>query len=94
MTKATKKGTAEIDLKPAIYDYKVEEDRLYLLVNASSEGNIKPTLVMDAFAVYLGENLQENALLITREETYGSKDYEDGNVKFIPLADFGEWMES
>ncbi|MBR3761526.1 MAG: TIGR03936 family radical SAM-associated protein [Lachnospiraceae bacterium] len=94
VTKATKKGTAEIDLKPAIYDYKVEEDRLYLLVNASSEGNIKPTLVMDAFAVYLGENLQENALLITREETYGSKVDEDGNVKFIPLADFGEWMES
>ena len=93
VTKATKKGTAEIDLKPAIYDYKVEEDRLYLLVNASSEGNIKPTLVMDAFATYLGKELQENSLLITREETYGSKVYKDGNVKFIPLADFGEWME-
>ncbi len=93
VTKATKKGTAEIDLKPAIYDYKVEEDRIYLLVNASSEGNIKPTLVMDAFAAYCGEALEENALMITREETYGSKVYKDGNIKFIPLAEFGEWME-
>lgn len=93
VTKATKKGTAEIDLKPAIYDYKVSEDSLYLLVNASSEGNIKPTLVMDAFASYCGEELEENALMITREETYGSKVYKDGNIKFIPLAEFGEWME-
>ena len=93
VTKATKKGTAEIDLKPAIYDYKVSEDSLYLLVNASSEGNIKPTLVMDAFATYCGKELRENALMITREETYGSKVYKDGNVKYIPLAEFGEWME-
>ena len=93
VTKATKKGTAEIDLKPAIYDYKVTEDHIYLLVNASSEGNIKPTLVMDAFASYCGEALEDNALMITREETYGSKVYKDGNIKFIPLAEFGEWME-
>lgn len=87
VTKATKKGTAEIDLKPAIFEYKVEEDQVYLLVNASSEGNIKPTLVMDAFAVFCGETLSENALLITREETYGSKE-----GKLVPLADFGEWI--
>ena len=93
VTKATKKGTAEIDLKPAIYDYKVEEYHIYLLVNASSEGNIKPTLVMDAFAVYCEVELAENALMITREETYGSKVYKDGNMKFIPLAEFGDWME-
>ena len=92
--KATKRGTAEIDLKPAIYNYKVIDDSIYLLVNASSEGNIKPTLVIDAFSAFLGETLQENALLITREETYGSKVYKEGNVKFIPLADFGEWVES
>lgn len=85
VTKATKKGTAEIDLKPAIYEYKVNDDSIYLLVNASSEGNIKPTLVMDAFAAFCGEALAENALMITREETYGSK-----NGKFVPLAEFGE----
>lgn len=90
VTKKTKKGTAEIDLKPAIYEYNVTDDHVYLLVNASSEGNIKPTLVMDAFAAYCGEELKENALMITREETYGSKVYKDGKVKFVPLADLGD----
>ena len=85
MTKATKKGTAQIDLKPAIYEYNANNDIIYLLVNASSEGNIKPTLVMEAFAAFCGEELAENALMITREETYGSK-----NGKFVPLAEFGE----
>ncbi len=87
VTKKTKKGTAEIDLKPSIYDYKVNGEEIYLLVNASSEGNIKPSLVMNAFAEFCGVVLAENALLITREETYGSKD-----GQFIPLADFGEWI--
>ena len=91
ITKATKRGTAEIDLKPAIYDYDINEEGLYLLVNASSEGNIKPTLVMDAFAAFLEQELQNNALMITREETYGCKE-KDGAQIFIPLADFGEWM--
>ena len=94
VTKATKRGTAEIDLKPAIYDYQIKDDHVYLLVNASSEGNIKPTLVMEAFAAYLCEEIQENSLMITREETYGGKVEKDGNVKFIPLAEYGEWMES
>ena len=92
VTKKTKKGTAEIDLKPAIYDHQLKDDSIYLLVNASSEGNIKPTLVMDAFAAYCEEELKENALMITREETYGSRVYKDGNVEFISLAEFGEWV--
>lgn len=89
VTKATKRGTAEIDLKPSIYEYKVTGDGIYLLVNASSEGNIKPTLVMDAFAVFCDETLAENALMITREETYGSKD-----GQLVPLAAFGEWIHA
>ncbi len=97
ITKKTKSGTAEVDLKPAIYDYRIDTDgafdSIYLLVNASSEGNIKPTLVLEAFAKYLGEELQENALMITREETYGYKTDDDGKEKLVPLADFGEWVD-
>ena len=93
IVKATKRGTAEIDLKPAIYNHQVKDDSIYLLVNASSEGNIKPTLVMDAFAAFLGQELLPNALLITREETYGSKMNKSGEQIFIPLADFGEWID-
>lgn len=92
ITKATKRGSAQIDLKPAIYEFKVNDNNLYLLVNASSEGNIKPNLVMEAYAAFLGQELQANALLITREETYGSKVNKSGEQIFIPLADFGEWI--
>ena len=94
ITKKTKSGSAEIDLKPAIYDYSIlssDSDSIYLLVNASSEGNIKPTLVMEAFARYIGEDLQENALMITREETYGYKTDVKGKEKLVPLAEFGVW---
>lgn len=93
ITKKTKRGTAEIDLKPAIYNAEVKNNTISLLVNASSEGNIKPTLVLEAFSAFLGEELQENALLITREETFGSRANEDGLEEFVPLSDFGTWVD-
>lgn len=94
ITKATKRGSAEIDLKPAIYEYSVTQDTISIFVNASSEGNIKPTLVMEAFAAFLGQELLPNALMITREDTYGSKTDEQGTSCFVPLSDFGTWMEA
>lgn len=92
ITKKTKRGTAEIDLKPAIYEAKIVNDAFSLLVNASSEGNIKPNLVVEAFSAFLGEELQENALLITREETFGSRANENGTITFVPLSEFGTWI--
>ncbi|MFI3238642.1 MAG: TIGR03936 family radical SAM-associated protein [Lachnospiraceae bacterium] len=91
VTKQTKKSTMELDLKPFIYSYKIEGDSLQLLVDASSSGNIKPGMVVEAFMTYSGEVLQENALCIIREETYGKRTV-DEETSFIPLADFGEVM--
>lgn len=69
--KQTKKSTVMLDLKPAIYDLSINENgSIYMLVNASSSGNIKPGMVLDAFLQQHGEKLQENALIITREDTY------------------------
>ena len=43
ITKETKKGSREINLKEGIYEMKaVDGNSLYLLVDASSAGNIKP----------------------------------------------------
>jgi hypothetical protein len=39
-------------------------------LNASSAGNIKPIQVIEALFSENGETLQENALLVNREETY------------------------
>ena len=38
--------------------------------DASSAGNIKPIQVIEALFSENGETLQENALLVNREETY------------------------
>lgn len=71
VTKKTKKNEMELDLKPAIYQLKGNADgSIYMLVNASSSGNIKPAMVMEAFCKANQYELPENALLITREDTY------------------------
>ena len=70
VTKETKKNTLEVDLKPGIYKLEIREDAIYMLVDASSSGNIKPAMVMEAFMAENNELLQENAFTVTREDTY------------------------
>lgn len=87
--KQTKKSEITFDLKPAIYEWKLLSDGVYLLVNASSSGNIKPAMVMEAFYKENGRKLPEFALNITRTETYMYA--ENGqSPKLIPLRDAGE----
>lgn len=90
ITKETKKGTMEVDLKPGIYEFKSCEDgSLYLLVDASSAGNIKPVTIIEAMANLFGESLQENALLITREETYTNLAGPGTKPRLVPLDAIG-----
>ena len=90
ITKETKKSTLEVDLKPGIYEFRLQEDgSLYLLVDASSAGNIKPATVIEALAKMCGESLQENALLITREETYMNLAKPNKKPKLVPLDAIG-----
>ncbi len=85
-TKQTKKVTRELDLKPLIYDLMIKGDSVYLLVNASSSGNIKPSFVLEAFFDSIGFTLPEFSLHIIREETYGNKGTEEEPV-FVPLSE-------
>lgn len=72
VTKQTKKSETTFDMKPFLFEclYEEEKEAVILTVNASSSGNIKPTLVMKAFYDKNGVAFDEYALLITREETY------------------------
>lgn len=70
VTKETKKGTRELDLKPGIYQLTWEEEAFHMLLDASSAGNIKPGQILSALLAQCGTKLQENALLITREDVY------------------------
>jgi len=90
ITKETKKNTLEIDLKPGIFKFIANDDKsLYMLLDASSSGNIKPSQVMDAFAAEYGEVLQENAYTVTREETYMDIAKKGRRRKLVPLDEIG-----
>lgn len=96
VTKETKTGVKEVDIRPGIYEMKltVSENTtlapcIMMLVDASSAGNIKPGKVIEAFVALYGETLAENALMITREDVYtnaGTVDLPD----FVPLDAIGE----
>lgn len=89
VTKQTKKSTLELDLKPGIYEIKVTSDSIYMLVDASSSGNIKPTLLLEALYSFMGKEFNSLAIQITREETYTNVG-KDGKMEFVPLDAVGE----
>ncbi len=90
ITKETKKSTLEVDLKPGIYEFEINEDgSIYILVDASSSGNIRPAVLIEAFLNMFGESLQENALLITREETYTNLAKPNKRPRLVPLDAIG-----
>lgn len=94
ITKETKKSTLEIDLKPGIYECKTNEDKsIYMLVDASSSGNIKPIQVIEAFLASHGESLKENALLIHRNETYTNVAKKNKRRRLVPLDAIGTDIE-
>lgn len=89
--KKTKKSEKELDLKPYIYELSIQDDQIHMLVDASSSGNIKPSLVMEAFYKENGQTPSEFDFVITREDTYtnlGTKE----QPKFVPLDAVGVEM--
>lgn len=89
ITKETKRGVREVDLKQGIYQLYMKEDHsIYMLVDASSGGNIKPIQVIEAILAWNGEALQENALFITREDVYTNIGSETA-PKLVSLDEIG-----
>lgn len=101
VTKITKKNVIEIDLKPAIYELQTESvvnpwqagnrvmPVLSMLVNASSSGNIKPTMVLEAFFNYCHVPLAPFSYQIARIETYTDLAKEGGPMDLAPLESIG-----
>ena len=91
VTKATKKGHKDIDLKPHIYEFTYDKDSntVSLMVDASSSGNIKPGFVLENYYRFCGKEAGEFDFLITREDTYTNIGTED-TPNFVPLDYVGE----
>lgn len=85
-TKQTAKNTIERNLKDFVYELKAPDDRtIYMLVDASSAGNVKPGAVMECLAGFYQKTYDSNAILVTRTETYTEKT--DGT--FVSLGEIG-----
>lgn len=109
ITKKTKKGEREMDLRPLIYEARTclcpvpEEKReeagrdeapgIFFKLSAGSASNIKPELVLDAYYKTLGQERPEFAFLIQREETYADLPEEGEEHRFLPLDALGEDIE-
>lgn len=85
-TKITKKSEIELDLKQGIYELKGNNEMVYMLVDASSSGNIKPSTVMEVIYRTCNQTVPEFALQITRTDTYT----QNADGKLIPLREVGE----
>lgn len=82
--KQTKKNEVEMDLKTYIYSLDVKGNEIHMKVSAGSVTNIKPELVMEAFADFAGFTLEPFSLFINREELYRDCG-EEGTPVWKPL---------
>lgn len=92
ITKKTKKGERELDLKQSIYELSVLDNRIFMKLSAGSVNNIKPELVLDAYDQWRGITIPEFSLCIQREEIYGYSGDEETPV-LVPLGLIGESIE-
>lgn len=84
--KKTKRSETQTDIKPMIYQMKLEEDGFYLFLAAGSEQNLKPDLVIRAFLEFIGEDPDNVPFHYHRIDVYARNVPEPKNShKFIPL---------
>lgn len=97
--KESKKSERAMDLRPLLYEIRLEEETksIFMKLSAGSSNNLKPELVMKAFAVMEGIDLEDLPFIVEREEVYGFTSKE--MTEYIPLEEFGtdfsgkEWEE-
>lgn len=87
--KKTKKSEKEVDIRPLIYEYRVDASSIFLKVATGSVQNLKPELILEAF--YETNNMEWNpfAFQVHRLETYTDGE----NQTFVSLEDLGEDIE-
>ena len=93
IVKKTKRSEAEVDLKPILYKTELRDGGIFMQVACGSVNNLKPELVMEAFAKEAGIELAPFALEVCRLEVYADLGDETAK-KLVPLEELGEDIES
>lgn len=90
VTKRTKKSETVLDIRPLIYEYRVDSDSIFLRLATGSASNLKPELVMETFAAFSGRAWDPFSCQICRLELYMGTPQEG----FVSLESLGENIES
>lgn len=99
VTKKTKRGQAELDIKPLVYELRESrtgdgQAALFMKISTGSSSNIKPDLVLDAYYASLGEERPDFAFMVQREEVYtdlaAETQKEKGIHEFVSLEQLGQ----
>ena len=93
IVKKTKRSEAEVDLKPMLYKAELRDGGIFMQVACGSVNNLKPELVMGAFAKDAGMELAPFALEVCRVEVYADLG-DETTKKLVPLEELGEDIES
>ena len=89
VVKKTKKSEKEVDIRPMIYKLECRDGKIYMRVAAGSVQNLKPELVTEAFARYLGMDDEEVGFTHHRLETFAESEDADGKTVLVPLDALG-----
>ena len=88
--KKGKKTEKEINIRPLIFEARFEGPDLILGLSAGLDRNIRPELVMKAFAEQTGRNYRPTLFQINRDEVYADC-RKDPKHEFVPLIDLGDY---
>ncbi len=83
--KKTKRSEKEVNIKPSIYEIRLDNNGIYMLLATGSVENLKPELVIEALYNYAGIDYNKYDFNIHRIETY----MRDESDKLVSLLEAG-----
>ena len=84
-TKTTKKGEHDINVKDYVFDIKLlNENTLYAVVDCSSAGNLKPSILCEALLGFENKNIADFPFHVLRKDTY----MRNADGELVPLNKF------
>ncbi len=84
VVKKTKTSEKEVDIKPMIYKFQIQEESVYMQVATGSVENLKPELVMQALCHFLGVDTDTVSFAHHRLDVYANIGT-DTDKKFVGL---------
>ena len=91
VVKQTKRSEREVDIRPLVYGWEIQEDKICLRLAAGSTDNLKPDLVMETFCSMCGIPAGTVSFSYHRLEMYADVG-KDGSRTLVTLESLGQDM--